>query len=100
MQTRHEIERLLRESYPRFAAEYGVKRIGLFGSFARDLAKEGSDVDLIVEFERPIGFKFVAFAEEIEQLLGRRVDVLTPDGLKGIRLGGIAEDISQSVVYV
>ena len=55
---------------------------------------------MIVEFEQPLGLKFIEFAEELERLLGRKVDVLTPEGLKGIRIRRVAEDIAQSVVYV
>jgi len=91
---------LLREKYPYLASEYGVKRIGLFGSYAKGTPGEASDVDVVVEFERPIGFKFVEFAEYLEALLGRRVDVLTPAGIQGIRISGIAEEIQENVVYV
>jgi predicted nucleotidyltransferase len=59
-------------------SEYGVKRIGLFGSHAKGAPSERSDVDLVVEFARPIGLKFIEFAEYLESLLGKKVDVLTP----------------------
>jgi predicted nucleotidyltransferase len=100
MLTKQEIEKLLRENYPRFVAEYGLKKIGLFGSFAKGAPGAVSDVDLIVEFDRPIGLKFVDFAEDLERLLGRKVDLLTKAGVEGIRIGRVAEDIAQSVVYV
>ena len=54
---------------------------------------------VIVEFDQPLGLKFIEFAEELERLLGRE-DVLTLEALKGIRIRRIAEDIAQSVVYV
>jgi hypothetical protein len=94
------IENLLRENYPRFCAEYGVKKIGFFGSYAKGSPAETSDIDVIVEFERPIGFKFIEFAEELERLLGRKVDLLTAAGLGTIRSSQVAADIAQSVVYV
>ncbi|HMG73469.1 MAG TPA: nucleotidyltransferase family protein [Pyrinomonadaceae bacterium] len=100
MLTKQRIEELLRENYPRFAAEYGVKKVGLFGSYAKGVPGATSDVDLIVEFDRPIGLKFIDFAEELETLLGRKVDLLTRAGLQGIRIERVAEDIAQSVVYV
>lgn len=68
---------LLRQHYAYLAAEYGVKRIGLFGSYARGEPTEASDIDLIVEFERPIGFRFVELAEYLEKVLGREVDWVT-----------------------
>jgi predicted nucleotidyltransferase len=98
--TKQRIEKLLRENYPRLVAEYGVKRIGLFGSYAKGLPSAASDVDLIVEFDRPIGLKFIDFGEDLEALLDRKVDVLTTAGLQGIRIGCVAEDIAQSVLYV
>ena len=72
----------------------------MFGSFARETAEESSDVDLIVEFQRPIGLKFVEMVEYLETLLGRRVDVLTPAGLRGIRLPEVARRIEESIVQV
>jgi hypothetical protein len=98
--TKEAILRRIRESYPQLTAQFGVQRIGLFGSFARGTAQESSDVDLIVELQRPIGLKFMEMVEYLETLLGRRVDVLTPAGLHGIRLPGVARQIEESVVHV
>jgi predicted nucleotidyltransferase len=100
MQPRERIQKLLRDNRAKLAADYGVKRLGLFGSYAKDSAGPNSDVDLLVEFEKPLGFKFIDFAEEVEQLLGKKIDVLTPEGLKGIRIRRVAEDIAKSIVYV
>ena len=100
MQSREEVIQALRVALPRLASEYGVKRIGLFGSFARGTQERDSDIDLLVEFERPIGLKFVELAESLEELLGHKTDVLTPDGLKGIRVERVASDIQESVLYV
>jgi len=94
------VAELLREKYPYLVSEYGVKRIGLFGSHVKGTSSEASDVDLVVEFGRPIGFRFVEFTEYLESLLGKKVDVLTPAGIQGIRIPRIAEDIEESIVYV
>jgi predicted nucleotidyltransferase len=98
--TKEAILRRLRESYPQLTARFGVLRIGLFGSFARETAQGSSDVDLIVEFQRPIGLKIVEMVDYLEALLGRKVDVLTPAGLRGIRLPEVARKIEESIVYV
>ncbi len=100
MLTKEQIVKLLREKYPYLASEYGVKRVGIFGSYAKGLPDEASDVDIIVEFEHPIGFKFIELVEYLEHLLGTKVDVLTPAGFQGIRVPRIAQDISESIVYV
>ena len=79
---------------------YGVKKIGLFGSYAKGTQTDASDIDIIVEFETPLGFKFMEFADYLEELLGRPVDVLTVGGLQGIRIPHIAQAIRESIVYV
>jgi predicted nucleotidyltransferase len=57
---------------------HGVKRAGLFGSFARNAAHEGSDVDILVEFTGPTGLLDVAALElELSDMLGRRVETVT-----------------------
>ena len=99
MFTKDHTLRLLREAYPQLAAEYGVKRIGLFGSYAKGTPNESSDVDLVVELEHPLGLGFVDLAEQLEQLLGKRVDLLTPAGIQGIRNARVAQAIVESVVY-
>jgi len=98
--TREEVISVLRQELPELRFQYGVKRMGLFGSYARDKAADDSDVDIVVEFDRPIGLKFVAFADHLETLLGRGVDILTPAGVKAIRLERVARAITESVVYV
>jgi predicted nucleotidyltransferase len=100
MLTQKEIKDLLGEKYPYLASEYGVKRIGLFGSYAKDVPHEASDIDIVVEFRHPIGFRFIELAEYLENLLGKKVDVLTPAGIQGIRITHIAQDIKESIVYV
>ena len=64
-------------------ARFGVQRLALFGSVARDEARPDSDVDILVEFNRPVGlFTFLEVKEHLEQALGRRVDLVTRAGLK------------------
>lgn len=91
---------ILRKELPGFVSKYGVKRIGLFGSYAKGTPAEGSDIDILVEFERPIGLKFIEFAEYLETILGARVGILTPAGIEAIRVEKVARDIKGSIVYV
>ncbi len=98
--TREKIIGILRKELPYFISEYGVKRIGLFGSYAKGTPTKASDVDILVEFEKPIGLKFVEFAEYIERILGSKTDILTPAGIDGIRIKKVAESIKDSIVYV
>ena len=100
MLTREKAVKLLKEQRPYLAAEFGVSRIGLFGSYATGHFGKSSDVDIVVEFERPIGFRFVELVDYLENLLGRKVDVLTPAGIQNIRIERVARSIAQSIVYV
>ena len=64
-------------------AAFGVAHLRLFGSFARDEGRDDSDVDLLVEFNRPIGlFEFVRLQRLLAQIVGHRVDLVTPAALK------------------
>ena len=98
--TREKITNILSEKSGYLAETYGVKRIGLFGSYAKGTYTETSDIDIIVEFETPLGFKFMDFADYLEEILGKPVDVLTVGGLQGIRIPHIAQSIRESIVYV
>jgi len=74
---------MLHEKRGELAEKYGVKSLALFGSVARDEARPDSDVDLLVEFDRPVGlFAFIGLQQFLETLLGRKVDLGTPRSLK------------------
>ena len=79
--TRERILRILEEELPYLCQEYGVVRLALYGSFAQGTPDEDSDVDLLVELNRPLGLEFVALADHLEERLGRRVDLATFDTL-------------------
>jgi predicted nucleotidyltransferase len=79
---REEILKALRESRPLLDA-FGVARLSLFGSFARDEGRADSDVDLLVEFSRPVGlFEFVRLQRELGAHLGRQVELVTHAALR------------------
>ena len=98
--TRKQVIEALRNDLPYFVSEYGVKKIGLFGSYAKGVPSEGSDIDILVEFDRPLGLKFMEFAEYLEELLGTGVDILTPAGIESIRIDKVARNIMEGIVYV
>jgi hypothetical protein len=71
-----------REAILGLAAEHGAQRVRLFGSVARGDASPLSDVDLLVEMEEGRSLlDLVAFWQDMEELLGRRVDVITDGGV-------------------
>jgi uncharacterized protein len=100
MLTKDRVLGLLHEQRPLLAQEFGVSRIGLFGSFARGQASDSSDIDLVVEFDRPIGLRFVDLVDHLEGVFGRKVDVLTPTGVRDIRHGDLAKGIAEGILYV
>ena len=80
---RDEVTRILNEQRSLLARDYGVQSLALFGSVARDQATAQSDIDLLVEFNRPVGFfGLLALQDYLEKLFGCSVDLGTPDGLK------------------
>lgn len=95
------ITEILLDNYGYLASEYGVKRIGLFRSYAKETSiQPTSDVDIVVEFDRPIGFKFMELADFLEGILGKPVDLLTENTIQNIRYPHIAQSIRESIIYV
>lgn len=96
-------ERLKRE-LPYLQEKYGVERIALYGSFARREQAEKSDVDLLVELTRPLGFEFVDLADYLEKVLGRKVDLATFSTFhrskQDPRRRHIAFNVEKDLVYV
>jgi predicted nucleotidyltransferase len=80
--------------------QYSVRRIGLFGSYARGQQTPTSDIDFIVEFERPTYDNFYGLCVSLEKLFKRKVEVLTPDAVDSIRVDEVARSIRESVIYV
>lgn len=97
VRTLRDVQRILRVHKEELRERYGVKRIGVFGSYSRGEQKEDSDVDILVEFEKPIGLiDFIRLQEYLESLLGVKVDLVTKGALKK----RIKERILQEVKYV
>jgi len=78
--TRDEMLAKLRELKP-WLAEQGVADVRLYGSFARDEAGPESDVDLMVEITKPLGFRFFGIERELGERLGRQVEMATADAM-------------------
>ena len=97
---KNEILKVIRENREKIK-EFGVKRIGIFGSFARDEAGEESDIDIIVEFDlEGLTFdKYLAFEEFLKSLFSKKVDIITKDGLETIRIEHIKNEIKKSIIY-
>jgi len=64
--------------------KYKVKKIGLFGSYVRDEQCKNSDVDILVEFSKPVGLEFFTLENYLSEMLGVRVELVTKGALKPI----------------
>jgi predicted nucleotidyltransferase len=62
--------------------EYAVKTLGLFGSFADNTYTDSSDIDIMVEFERPVGWRFFTLEKYLEKAFNRKIDLVTAGALK------------------
>jgi predicted nucleotidyltransferase len=97
METRSQLTEALRSHAAEIQA-FGVIRLGVFGSFARDTATSESDVDLFVDFDpdQKSLKNLVGLSRFLESLLGRKVDLVTPASLNPF----IGKHILQEVQYV
>jgi predicted nucleotidyltransferase len=92
-----EIIDIIKNSKPEMQALYGVNRVGLFGSFAREQQRKKSDIDILVSFSRDIDlFDFLDLREYLENLLNQKVDLVMESALKP----AIGKRILSEVEYV
>ena len=82
----------IKEAVSPICKEYGVDRLFLFGSYARNEAKEGSDVDLRVDRGNLTGFAYGGFYGDVQRALGVPTDILTTEQLKADFLHAIQKD--------
>ena len=95
----NEVKEILKKHEIELKEKYGVKEIGIFGSYVRGERKKGSDIDVLVEFYPDIEMdliKFVELEEYLSDLLGIKVDLVMKSALKP-RVG---KHVLREVVYV
>ena len=78
----NEVTKILKEQKTFLAKTYFVNKIGIFGSYARNEETRESDIDLLVEFSRPVGFEFLDLKDYLEKVLNKPVDLVTVNALK------------------
>lgn len=92
-----EIKKILAAHKQELREKYGVKEIGIFGSYVREENRKISDIDILVEIEMPMGFlKFIRLERYLSELLGAKVDLVTKKALKPY----IGQRILTEVIYV
>lgn len=79
---------------------FSVEAIALFGSYAKDVHTDSSDLDFVVEFSVPTYDNFAGLEQYLEKLFDRKVDILTPAGVESIRVPAVADDIRRTLVHV
>jgi predicted nucleotidyltransferase len=77
-----DIENKLKALKPTLSERYFIDKIGYFGSFARNEQNDNSDIDIIVSFNKPLGWAFFDLQEFLELELGRKVDLVSSKALK------------------
>jgi predicted nucleotidyltransferase len=82
MESKAQIEFRLKALIPVLIAKFNIKKIGLFGSFVTDTATPDSDIDILVDFEKTPGWEYFDLMEFLENELGRKIDLVTPNALK------------------
>lgn len=82
MQSLDDIRKAIASSRSELFDRFPIKTLAIFGSFSRGDQNPDSDVDLLVEFNRPVGVEFIDLAEQLEVVLNRRVDLVSRRGIK------------------
>ncbi len=91
------IKKKIKQHRREIEKRFHVKEIGIFGSYVRNEQKKRSDVDILVEFSKPVGlFHFMDLEEYLQNLVGRKVDLVSKKGLKPI----IGQYILKEVIYL
>lgn len=96
MVNRENITSILKANKLELLARYHLKSIGIFGSFTREDFNNDSDIDILIDYDQPIGIEFIDLAEELEKILNLKVDLVSKNGVKPKYL----EEIQKDLVYV
>lgn len=91
-----DIKKILEENKVNLSEKYYVKEIGVFGSFRNNQQKDNSDIDILVNFNKPVGWEFFDLSDYLEEILQKKVDLVTPNALKK----QIKENILSEVEYI
>jgi hypothetical protein len=93
MSPAEEILFMLRNLKSQLTKKYPIAAMALFGSFSRGYQLADSDINILVELDGKIGSRFIGLAEELESALGRKVDLVSKNGIKPRYFKSIKEDL-------
>jgi uncharacterized protein len=89
-----EIQGTLKNNKERLMKKYGLNFLAIFGSYGRGQQTEESDIDILVEFQKPIGIEFIDLANELEKLLKIKVDLVSKKGVRPQYLKQIEQELN------
>ena len=93
---KYHIIHLISENKSELQKKYPLESIALFGSYARDEQTTESDIDLLVEFNQPVGMEIVDLVLELEELFHQKVDLVTYNAVKN----KLYDYIKDELIYV
>lgn len=97
MKTISDIKEILARYKPTLTREYFVREIGVFGSYVRNEQKEGSDIDILVEFEKPVSLlKLIGLENYLKKVIDDKVEVIPKKGIRP----ELKDNILGEVVYI
>jgi predicted nucleotidyltransferase len=84
---------ILKKHKEYFFKKYPIKTLALFGSRSRSDFNEDSDIDILVEFTKPVGMDFIRLAHELEDIFHKNVDLVTKNSVKDAYMKFIEKDL-------
>lgn len=93
MKTLQEVKNTLSSHKNRLFHDYPLKTMAIFGSYSRREQNDSSDLDILVEFSGKIGVRFIDLAEDLENIIGFKVDLVSKNGVKEKYLKSIDSDL-------
>lgn len=93
MRTLQEVKKILDSHKNKLFKDYPIKSMAIFGSYSRKEQNELSDLDIIVEFSDKIGIRFIDLADDLESIMGFKVDLVSKKGIKDKYLKSINSDL-------
>ncbi len=96
MKTLQEIRNTLSNHKNNLFNDYPIKSMAIFGSYSRREQNDSSDLDILVEFSDKIGIRFIDLADDLEKIIGFKVDLVSKKGIKKKYL----ESINSDLIYV
>jgi len=102
--SKKDILNILEKELPYLKEKFGVRKLALFGSFAKEVPSKNSDIDLLVQLGKPLGLEFIELAHYLEKTLGKKVDLTTFNcferSKENPRYKHIAVDVQSTLTYV